>query len=68
MTHVLKPFFDVLSDAVIRFSEKHMRHSSNLEKLGKFIEKSSFIEFSTLKYIAFFNSFHMHFSEFENSF
>ena len=49
MKHVFEPFFDALSDAVIRFSEKHMHHSLNQEKLGKFIEKSSFIEFSTLK-------------------
>jgi len=44
-----KPFFDVLPDALIRFSEKHMYQSLNEEKLGKFLEKSSFIEFSTSK-------------------
>ena len=47
MKHVFEPFFDALSDAVIRFSEKHMHHSLNQEKLGKFLVKSSFIEFST---------------------
>ena len=53
MKHFFETFFDVMSDAAIRFSEKHMHHSLNQEKLGKFLEKSIFVEFSTLKSIFF---------------
>ena len=53
MKQFFKPFFDALSDAAIRFSKKHMHHSLDQEKLGKFLEKSSFVEFSTLKSIFF---------------
>jgi len=50
-------FFNGLSDAGIRFLEKHMYHSLNQEKLHKSLQNFSFIQFSTLKTFFFENFF-----------
>ena len=58
MKHDFSRFFNDLSDAGIRFLEKHMHHSLNQEKLHKSLQNYSFIQFSNCKTI-FLNIFSM---------